>query len=596
VSSSLKATKRTVVAAAGLGMVAASLAGVSTTAFATTHHGPATSSHVHPNTITSPSATYGVTAGAAVNVPLPVSGTAATSAAIPTVTINDPAGAIVSGSTVTLTLTGATAGAVPAGAAFGSGGSVATTGAGVSAATPLHTTTTTITFVTTSTTPNTPATYAVSGLTVTGGTAAGLLQISVSVGGTVYTGTGAPPAPGAAAVTIGAVTRVATPAAGTTAPDTAAVLFRAAFPTTAAPTSIVVATDYAPQDAESANYLAKALSTGIVLTDPSTLSTAVSSIITAYPSIVHVFIVGGTSVVSSGVQTSLTTAIAGRALPQVIRYSGATQYDTNQAILQAVASGFAGVTAPAPAAVAATPVVLPYTTNSTYNTSGGLSSTTAPATPAAGKTAILVSGSIDSYQDGVATSALSYADKLPVILTTPTALSGEAAAALSYGGYTQVIVLGGPAAVSNSVVSGLIANGTSVFRVGGADASETATLLASLELTQPGANGTTGLGFASTDGTGVLLARGNGFQDALAAGAYAGGHTGTTGGANGFTPILLSSTGTVLGGSSTSGLTKYLMTEGSASGFTIQPLGGPLSVTPALTTAATNAEVAGLNP
>jgi hypothetical protein len=239
--------------------------------------------------------------------------------------------------------------------------------------------------------------------------------------------------------------------------------------------------------------------------------------------------------------------------------------------------------------------VLPYTTNSTYNTSGGLSSTTAPATPAAGKTAILVSGSIDSYQDGVATSALSYADKLPVILTTPTALSGEAAAALSYGGYTQVIVLGGPAAVSNSVVSGLIANGTSVFRVGGADASETASLLASLEVTA-GPNATNGLGFAPTDGTGVLLARGNGFQDALAAGAYAGGHTGTTFGANGFTPVLLSSTGTVLGGSPTSGLTKYLMTEGQVSGFTIQPLGGPLSVTPALTTAATNAEVAGLNP
>jgi putative cell wall-binding protein len=576
--SSIRATKRCAAAAAGVGMVLASFAGAAASATASTTH------HISPNIVSGTPTSYGVTAGAAVNVPLPTSGGVTTAVAIPTVTINDPTGEILSGSTVTLTLSGAS------GAAYGSGGSVATTGSGVSTATPLHPTTTSITFVTTSTTSGTAATYAVSGLTVTGATAAGLLRVTV----TVALPSGAPGGsvqPPSTATTVGAVTKVATPAAGATAPDTAAVLFAAAFPT-AAPTNLVVATDYAPQDAESANYLAKALNTGVVLTDPTTLSTAVSNILTTYPSIAHVYIVGGTSVVSSGVQASLTTAIAARTGNTVTRYSGATQYDTNQAILQAVAGLTPGTQI----------VSLPYANNALYNTSGGLSSTTAPTnTPAAGKTAILVSGSIDSYQDGVASSALSYADTLPVILTTPTALSTQASAALSYGGYTQVIVLGGPSAISDSVVSGLIAGGTSVFRVGGADASETASLLASLELSSGAittniSHATTGLNFAPTDGTGVLLARGNGFQDALAAGAYAGGHAGVTAGSTGYTPILLSENATTLGGSSTSGLTKYLSALGAASTpvFTIQPIGGPLSVTPALTTAATNAEVGGV--
>jgi putative cell wall-binding protein len=590
--SSIRATKRCAAAAAGVGMVLASFAGAAASATASTSHHA--SSHHNPNTITPPTgAGISIAVGAPVSVPLATqSGSSAVAQALPTITISDPQGTIVAGTTVTLTLggTGTTATAPTSSAAGGTPAtltgspSVTATGATISGSAVVasapgaigagnQNTASKVTFTVASTvTSGTAATYTISGLKLSGALQAGTITLTPSASGGVVVPV--------AALKLGAVTLIKAAAAGAEAPDTAAFLFGQAFAT---PTSIVVATDYAPQDAESAAYLAKTLSTGIVLTDPTTLSTAVSNLITATTSIVHVYIVGGTSVVSAGVQASLAALVASRTGQSVTRYAGATQYQTNQTILASTATS--GITT----------VALPYATTAatTYNTSGGASSTTTsiPAGSAtAAKAAIVVSGGSDSYQDGIAAGVLATADNLPIVLTESTGLDSGAFTelqALKASGVAQVIVMGGPSAVSDAVVSTITGDPSTgglnlpVFRVGGTDASDTAQLLARLELSSG-----TGLSFNSTDGGGILLARGNGFQDALAAAPYAGASTIKT-------PVLLTENATTLG----TPLTSFLATEGPLADFAIQPIGGALSLTPTVLAAASNAEVSGItNP
>jgi len=559
-------------------MIVASFAGAGSSASAATHPKPTTaSSRMHPH-ITVPGA--GVTASAASRVSIPdATLRAGTSVAAPTVTVTDP-GVITSGNTVTLTLTGS-----PAGVTYDTAHTptVTVSGSGAIAGT-ATVTATTITFTVSKSTTAVNAKYAVSGIFLLGPTTAvtGGVSITASYGASGGTATTLAP------FHIGAITNLIPAVYGPTAPDTAALLFRAAFPAAAAggtggtaggPTSIVLASDYAPQDAESAAYLATAENTGIVLTDPAGLSSAVSSVLNDYPGITTVYIVGGTSVVSN----STATALAGRSGLTVTRIAGNTQYMTNQAVYNFVKSAF-----PTPSTSSA--VTLDYT-QTKYNTTGGASSPSSTGTVAApaGKTAIVASGEYASYQDGIASGPLSYKDGLPLILTQPGGLDSGAMQILISGGYTQVILLGGPKAVSNAVETQLtnsVANGgagVTVFRVAGSDATDTAQLLASLEET-----GATGFGFATTDsggganGGGVLIARGNGFQDALAAAPYAG-RTGNT-------PILLTENATTLGAP----LTGYLKAQGAAGTFSVQALGGPISVTPAVQDAAINAEVAGL--
>jgi len=579
VSSSVRATKRCVAAAAGAGMVFASFAGAASSASAATHPKPTTaSSRIHPH-ITVPGA--GVTASASSRVSIPdATLRAGTSVAAPTVTVTDP-GVITSGDVVTLTLTNS-----PIGVTFDPAHTPTVTVSGSGAiAGPAIATATTITFTASKSNTAVNAKYAVSGIYLKGPATAvtGGVSITASYGGGTAAGATSGSVP---AFHIGAITNLLPAVAGPTAPDTAALLFRAAFPapaagaTTGGPSSVVLASDYAPQDAESAAYLATAENTGILLTDPSGLSSAVSSVLNDYPNITTVYIVGGTKVVSN----STATALAGRTGLTVTRIAGNTQYMTNQAIFNFVKSTVDG-----PSGNSA--VALDYTQTKYNNTGGSSSPSTTTVTAGAGQTAIVASGEYASYQDGIASGPLSYKDGLPLILTQPGGLDAGAMQILISGGFKQVILLGGPLAVSNAVETQLtnsVANGgagVAVFRVAGSDATDTAQLLASLETSGTTANG---FGFSPTDsggdanGGGVLIARGNGFQDALAAAPYAG--------SIGNTPILLTENATTLGAP----LTGYLKAQGAAGTFSVQALGGPISVTPAVQDAAINAEVAGL--
>lgn len=181
-----------------------------------------------------------------------------------------------------------------------------------------------------------------------------------------------------------------------------------------------------------------------------------------------------------------------------------------------------------------------------------------------------------------------------MILITSASLSSTALGLLTQAGYKQVILIGGPGAVSNAVEAKLVAStdsggaGVAVFRVAGQTAADTATKVAAFE---GYGSEFDNLGYRDrgTPDGGVLIARGTGFRDPLASGPYAGGRGGT--------PILLTDNATVLGAP----LAAYLRTLGGGlSGgagciFAVQAVRRVASVSPAVQQAAVDAEVSGLN-
>ncbi|MDA8359829.1 MAG: cell wall-binding repeat-containing protein, partial [Actinomycetota bacterium] len=145
-------------------------------------------------------------------------------------------------------------------------------------------------------------------------------------------------------------------------------------------------------------------------------------------------------------------------------------------------------------------------------------------------------------------------------------------------GIQQVIVVGGPMAVSTAVLAALRADGVSVLRVAGPTAGATAAALAGLETASAGSH--QGFGW-DHHSAGFGVARGNGYQDGLAGAALLGrGFRGS-----GPVPLLLTASPTTLG----QGLVSFLHrvgTRGVGSPPTpvsfLLVLGGPDAVSPAL--------------
>jgi putative cell wall-binding protein len=276
--------------------------------------------------------------------------------------------------------------------------------------------------------------------------------------------------------------------------------------------SVVLATDETYPDALASAYLASSLATGTLLTPPASVSaTALAAI--RDEGITHVYVVGGSLAVSTTVLSRLQstpayecggqTPMPGTAHVQVTRLAGPTQYDTALDIASAATS--------APGSVdlsGAYAGVNGSGGDGAYNVTAGTASTSAPVGEI--PTAILVTGK--GFQDAEAASVLSYADRLPILLTTPSSLSAQALTGIRDLGIEQVIVMGGPYAVSDAVAQTLESDGISVLRIAGADGTQTAIELAQCEL---GAAATaTGLGWA---GTGTLtVARGDFYSDGLA--------------------------------------------------------------------------------
>jgi putative cell wall-binding protein len=370
---------------------------------------------------------------------------------------------------------------------------------------------------------------------------------------------------------------------GQTADGTAAAELASQYPPNGencpATRNVVLATDQNFPDALSASYLAAKLGTGVLLTPTNALA---ADTVTALrvEGITHVYIVGGPIAVSEtvvaallsiqayncGGTVGLTTSTGAPQNLAVTQVYGQTQYDTAQTVAQyfgatGVGTGSFGGGYPTST-----------TGTSAYNTTSGLSGTTAPASSVATPVAILATG--HTFPDAMSVSAMSYAQKWPILLTQQAALSTQASAAIVDLGIKQVIVMGGPIAISDAVVLQVEALGVSVLRIAGADLTDTAQLLAEFELssTVNGSSQATGLGWAVSHGYGVNVARGDFYADALA-GSVVGGRTKT--------PIVLTLNPSTLG----TGIPALFNAEHALAVpnqvDAVTVLGGPLAVTPA---------------
>lgn len=317
--------------------------------------------------------------------------------------------------------------------------------------------------------------------------------------------------------------------AGVTADATAAAEFSTAFPAStgdcpgpsATTRAVVLATNKTYSDALASAYLASTLDTGTLLTPQGSLTATTLSEIRD-EGITRVYVVGGTLAVSQAVVAQLegtdayacggASVLPGTKKLQVTRIGGATEYDTAAMIAEEAPSSDA----------ASVDLAAAYAGTNTaggqglYNATAGNAST-APAGAAAMPTAVLATGT--NFQDAEAASTLAYADRLPILLTTPASLSTQALSAIERLGIEQVIVMGGPIAVSDAVVDALEANGISVLRIAGADDTQTAVELAECEL---GAS-SIGAGFGWPATGGVVIARGDFYSDGLAGAVVAAG-------------------------------------------------------------------------
>ena len=355
--------------------------------------------------------------------------------------------------------------------------------------------------------------------------------------------------------------------------------------TTARP--VVLATTGHFQDALSAQYLASYLHTGVLLTPYKSLP-QVDILALKAEGVTQVYIVGGPLAVSTTVMQQLKTLpsyVCGGASERTS--DGHTQFVSVTRLYGQTAEGTALAIdrfVPSSHVMKAAFVNAYAGTNATkgtgmYNDTSGLSSV--PTTGTTLPTAIMASGA--EFQDAMAASTTSYWQNdgrgFPIILTSPTALTATASAALITTGVKQVILMGGPLAVTNTVVKTLEAQHVQVLRIAGKTYNDTATQLAKFEY---GTAGTTGLGWTSSQAS---VARGNGFTDGLT-GAVVAGDSGIAGALRDGTtvpePLLLTTNPTTVG----TYLTAFLKAYGQSGPSTTRHVssllifGGSLAVSP----------------
>jgi len=350
--------------------------------------------------------------------------------------------------------------------------------------------------------------------------------------------------------------------------------------------SVVLATDATYPDALAGAYLAGIDLTGTLLTSPTSLSTAAQTAIRD-EGVTFVYVLGGSLAISTGVVSELesmpvyacggTSEVPGRKMT-VDRIFGQSQYTTAAQVAEFAATGLS--THPTLVGSAAFPDAYSGTNalggTGSFNETSGLASSS-PSKSGKLPTAVLATGK--GFQDAMAAGVMAYEERMPILLTTPSVLSPQASSAIRALGIEQVIVMGGPLAVSNGIVTTLEGLGVSVLRIAGQSYGGTSVELAEFE---SGTATTTGLGWAGTGG--LTIARGNGFTDGLAGAVVADGASALATGsfATSPTPLLLTQSPTVVGTT----LATFLRRAGTAgiggvpvSRFTI--LGGPFAVTQA---------------
>ena len=248
-------------------------------------------------------------------------------------------------------------------------------------------------------------------------------------------------------------------------------------------TSVVLASGVNYPDALSAGYLAKQFNTGVLTTDPGSLSTKTKQELIAH-GIATVYLVGGTAAVSQNVQNEVGALHVGNnptsPLISVVRIAGSDRFATNNLV-------------------------------DIYKT------------PAASSTAIVATG--NNFADALAVGPAVYQSGDPLILTSGSTLSASAKATIADLGITRAIIVGGTSAVSSAVESALTSDGVTVaYRIAGADRTQTAASIADWETSGlPGTGNYSALGSLGFSDVGLVsVARGDTFADALVAGPVAG--------------------------------------------------------------------------
>jgi putative cell wall-binding protein/phage terminase large subunit-like protein len=412
--------------------------------------------------------------------------------------------------------------------------------------------------------------------------------VDVTVTDTPTTGSAVTLASGLLVYNVAQATRVY----GQTADGTAAAELEQQFPPTGSScvgsgsstgryAPVVLATDVNYPDALAASYLASYLHTGILLTPVNSVSQVTLNALRV-EGITNVYVVGGPYVVSDndiaqlkatpayncGGTQPITTLLGSEQDLSVTRIYGQTEYDTAQDIAEYPPASNVG-TLDVPGAYAGQ-----------YNATTGNESS-APPVSTSPKTAILATS--QGFQDAESASALAYGKNLPVLITAPDSLSSQAQSALSTLGIQQVIVMGGPIAISDSVVSTLMGEGMAVIRIAGQDYTQTATELADFEVNNQVNAAGQAEGVAWNPKNTIVVARGDFYSDGLAGSVITGSND---------QPLLLTENPSTVG----QYLTSFLQQAGSSAGIdgvasattnpqsgaqitTLTILGGPLAVT-----------------
>jgi putative cell wall-binding protein len=251
---------------------------------------------------------------------------------------------------------------------------------------------------------------------------------------------------------------------GGTRYETAVALSRETFPTTAK--AVLIATGLDFPDALAGGALAYVRGGPLLLVSDSVPSAVDAEIKRLKPS--SIVILGGTNAVSANVATHLASVAPGAT---VTRIGGHNRYATARLIAEAVVGHTGG-------------------------------------TPPSG-TAIVATGR--AFPDALAGSVLSGDKHWPILLTEPTSLPTDTAAALTSIGVTNTIVIGGDKAVSSAVESSL----PKPLRIAGEDRYATSAAVADFAERN----------YLSYDYVG--LAVGTSFPDALAGGVLAAKRWGT---------------------------------------------------------------------
>ncbi|HHJ98454.1 MAG TPA: cell wall-binding repeat-containing protein, partial [Actinobacteria bacterium] len=223
---------------------------------------------------------------------------------------------------------------------------------------------------------------------------------------------------------------------------------------------VVIATSMNFPDALAGSPLAYALGAPLLLTPPASLAPAVAAEIKALGA-TRAVVLGGTGALSAAVIDGLAAAGIPRA--NIERIAGADRYETARDIAARLRQA-----AGAPSGV------------------------------------VIASGT--SYPDALAAAGFAARSNRPILLTAASALPEPTRQALVAAGTQDAIIVGGVAAVSEAVATQL----TDPVRIGGADRYETATMIAEYAF----AAGV--MGYEE-----IVVATGESFPDALAAGPYA---------------------------------------------------------------------------